>query len=106
MGNLASVEGRLYIDSNEILTDVAGLSSLASVGKDLRIYNCPALTSLGLDALVTLSCLDVTGSCLWINGNSSLPQCEACDLLGQLVDFTGTTSFYNNQQDSCSYTCD
>ena len=40
------------------------------------------------------------------DSNLVLPQCEACDLLDQLVAFSGTYSFEDNQADTCSNTCD
>jgi hypothetical protein len=38
--------------------------------------------------------------------NTGVPQCELCDLVEQLVGFTGAANFYNNQTDACPNNCD
>ena len=76
------------------------LPELVWVGEDLRIINNDSLTDLdGLSVLTTV------GGDLQIGNNAILPQCEACDLLGKLVDFTGTYTFSGNQADDCTDSC-
>jgi hypothetical protein len=37
---------------------------------------------------------------LWIYNNDNLPQCEACDLLDQLIGFTGDVNISANKADT------
>jgi len=76
MNNMTSVGGSLLISENDALTTLVDLSAVSSVGTDLTVVH-----------------------------NSSLPQCEACVLLGQLVGFSGVFESYFNQADICSDDC-
>ena len=96
----------LTISGNSALTNVDGLSNLhsliggAMIGT-LFIVDNAALTNLdGLQALTSA----VDGP-LEIGNNPDLPQCEACDLVDQLIDFEAF-NFYGNQPDTCNDTCD
>ena len=89
----------LSIVSNTALTTFAPLGNVTSVGHNVDIEYNPLLSDLGLEALTSV------GWDLLIYENDDLPQCEACDLLDQLVGFTGTIAFYSNQADTCSDDC-
>jgi hypothetical protein len=79
---------------------MSGLSGLTTVGGDLWFRINTALSSLGLDSLTTV------GGVFCIQNNNLLPQCEACDLLDQLVGFTGTVNIKNNQMEVCLADCE
>jgi hypothetical protein len=76
------------------------LPNLVSIGEGLGIINNDSLADLdGFGALATV------GGDLQIGNNASLPQCKACDLLEQLVDFTGMFVSSGNQADDCTDDC-
>jgi len=98
LSSLSSIGGELEIGGNEALTSLAGLSHLVSVGENLAINLNPSLTSLGMNALTEV------GGGMSITQNSSLPQCEACELVEQVGgDPQGVNA---NLHDSCAnYIC-
>jgi hypothetical protein len=98
LGALTSVGGSLRI-MKCLVSSLSGLSALASVG-DLDVMGNRALKSIdGLGALSSI------GGDLTVRDNPQLPQCEACELLGQLVEPPGSFVASDNQPDTCSDTC-
>ena len=63
---LTSVGNDIIIDSNSILTSLAGLNHIVSTGNKVEITNNPALASIGLTALTQV------GTDLTIDGNAVL----------------------------------
>jgi hypothetical protein len=98
LGALASVGGNLYVTMNAALTTLAGLGNVAEVGDYLFVQGNGALASLGLSDLAVCSNLTIVS-------NPVLPQCQACDLLDQLVEPPVSFNFWDNEPDSCSDDC-
>ncbi len=96
---LTSVGGMLGIGGNATLTNLDGLSALTSVGGWLEISNNTALTNL--DGLGSVASLGGSGT-LYINDNTVLPDCEACDLLDQLISGPASIDVYDNLDDTCT----
>jgi hypothetical protein len=96
--NLTSVGG-LFIRTNDALSNLR-FSALTSVGGNLIIGTNDALTSLN-----GLSNLTSVGGDLDVSSNTALPQCEVCDLLDQLVEFSGNFSSRDNLPDTCTSDC-
>jgi hypothetical protein len=134
LGALA-VAGGIHILSNPVLTtlDLGSLTHMEfgypfpgwSAG--LTISDNATLATLDFGAFESLvgplvisgnpalTTLDGLGSLAWLGGgphggltiqdNVHLPQCEACDLLDQLVDFGGSFDFHDNLADTCNNSC-
>ena len=86
----------LYVSGNDALANLDGLGALTSVGK-LSIDNNDALTDLdGLSALTSV------GTELEIFWNNTLPDCEVCELLGQLTAAPTVTDAHDNLDDVCT----
>ena len=101
LSDLVQVEGELRISNNPVLTNLDGLNGLSRVAWKLQIFDNASLADIDwLPILVTV------GGDLNIYNNGVLPQCEACDLLAQLIQYSGTYSFHDNQPDTCSDNCD
>jgi hypothetical protein len=97
LSHLTAIGGSLGFDGNASLTNLDGLSSLSTIGGDIEIYDNASLTSLD-----GLSSLSTVGGDIKIFDNENLPYCEICDLLDQLVDFTGDVNWVNhNFIDEC-----
>ena len=119
LSGFTSITGDLLV-RDTALEDLAGLECLTSVGWDLRIQGTNSLTSLtGLEALTsvesltlrynesltTLDGLDALYGVfdeVKIRSNDSLPDCEACDLLGQLTSGPSTIDIQLNLDDECT----
>jgi hypothetical protein len=103
---LTAVGGTLEIELNDLITDLSGLENLTSIGNSwgdtsLLIGSNPALTSIA--ALESLTTVD--GDIEYYENNLS-PYCDMCDLLDQLVDFTGGLRILDNLPDECcDYFC-
>jgi len=93
--NLEVVEGDLQIIGNGSLPSFS-LSNLVSVGGLNHIMYNDVLTSFDLGSLISLA-----GE-LVVYDNVVLPDCVACDLLGQLTSGPASVSVFNNFEDSCS----
>jgi hypothetical protein len=107
LSGITAVDGDIIIDDNGALANLDGLSRITSVGGDLAIgyagemYAGPignsALTNLdGLNGLTTID------GDLGIAENTSLPTCEATNLLCQLIAFDGSVYISDNLADSCT----
>lgn len=93
-------DGSFHISGNDSLTDFDGVSKLVSVGGDLRIRGNTELISLsGLTSLTTV------GGMFTVSKNTDLPQCEACNLLDNLVGFAGIIDVKENKPDYCLDAC-
>jgi hypothetical protein len=109
----AEISCYLTIGGNPNMESLAGLDDLALVGRSLEIWENPALTSLGaLDGLAMGDATPDGCACgmadsIRINGNSSLPTCDAMAFVADMVDggFTGSTTVNGNQADACSDWC-
>ncbi len=118
LSGITSVGGDLSIGDNT-LTNLDGLNGITSVGGDLMIDETlltnldglGGITSVGGDLIIwdtTLTNLDGFGGITSVGGyldvleNSTLPDCEVCELLDQLT--SGPTSIYvgGNINDSCT----
>ncbi len=97
LSGITSVGEVLFIEGNYALTNLDGLSALTSVGGNLCITINTALTNLD-----GLSALNSVGGDLQIAGNDILPDCEACELLGQLTSEPTQTSVISNLDDTCT----
>ena len=87
----------MWIENNDALTDLDGLSALISVGEHLRFSWNDALTNLdGLSALIWV------GDYFWIYFNDILTDCEVCDLLGQLTTGPTRIDVHDNLDDGCT----
>jgi hypothetical protein len=96
LGSLSSVGGCLSIQFSS-LTSLTGLDGLISVGGYLSFWNNNALVSLtGMEALTSV------GDNLGFLGNSNLPDCEICDLIGQITSGPASISVNSNLADTCT----
>ena len=106
LSSLDWLGGGLEIIDNDALANLDGLNGLTTIGSFLGIDHNDALMNLdGLSGLTSLGSLGYSGGSLFVLNNTILPQCEACDLLDQLVDFTGYFYCSGNQADTCTDTC-
>ena len=106
LNNLVSVDGviGLSISQSPSLTNMEGLDNLTSVGS-LYLYMNSGLSSLdGLDSLASVGEVDGLAD-LQVRSNENLPQCEVCELVAQLTQFSGDFSAVNNLEDECSENC-
>jgi hypothetical protein len=87
---LDTAPGDLGVAHNPALTSLAALGRISSVGGMVGVTANAALTTLGLDGLTTVQ------NEISITDNTSLPTCRAQELVGQLVDFTGTLTLSGN----------
>ncbi len=97
---LVSVGGQVRIDSCSALSSLAGLDALKSVDGELMIVKDPALANIG--ALAQLSNL---GGNLVVESNTTLPTCQATDLAKRLQsnpDYKGTVTIDNNGTGTCN----
>jgi len=100
-GGLTTLETDLVISYMHWLENLDGLDNLTSIGSDIFIHSNEVLTDVtGLESLTS-----VGGTFFQIYNNIQLPQCEACNVLDQLVGFTGSVSVYGNQADTCADDC-
>jgi hypothetical protein len=106
LAGLVSVGGLVFVGGNPVLTSL-DLHDLATVEETLGIWNNQALAVLGLDGLETVQCTGVAEgeTCLNVQYNGVLPQCDVCGLLDQIVGFTGDFEFQSNQPDTCPDSC-
>jgi hypothetical protein len=95
---LTFVGGNLYVSENDQLMSLSGLGNLTDVGDYLFIQGNDSLSSLALDDLA--NCPNLT-----IISNPNLPQCEACDLVEQLLEPPLSFNFSENEPDTCSDDC-
>ena len=122
LGALTSVVGNLTIRSNPIIANLDGLSGLTgSLGVTLWIEDNDALNNLdGLNGITSVSdsirirCNDVLTNLdglsgltsvnywLMIDSNSTLPDCEVCDLLDHLTNSPNDIDVHDNLADSCT----
>ncbi len=85
----------MVVRNNASLADLSGLSGITSVGTWLELGQLPALTTP--DALSGLISI---GTTLSLQYNSQLPDCRACQLLGQLTAQPTNIYVTNNLADS------
>ena len=105
LGALTSVDGSLYVDSNPYLMNLDGLSGVTSIGGGLLIEGNAALKNLdGLSALTSIFIYmgDEPWDFFVIHDNDILPDCEACELLDQLVSEPTVIDVHDNLDDSCT----
>ncbi len=94
LGNVTSVGGDLSIDCNYVLTTLVGLESLTSIGGTIQIRSNDSLSSLvGLDNITSMERL-------WIESNNSLTSLEGLDNLNSVA--AGLIIAYNDGLTSLS----
>jgi hypothetical protein len=96
---LTTVGEELWIECNDTLTNLDGLSGITSVGLgwSLAIVGNTALTNLtGLSALTSVDNL------FHVIHNPSLPDCEVCSVLDQLTSTPSDINVHDNLADSCT----
>ncbi len=100
-GGFTSTGEILSIHHNDSLLNLDGLSIVASVGEYLAINGNIALTNLnGLGALTSVGISAYND--FTVSGNTLLPDCEVCVLLGQLSTAPGEIVVDNNLDDACT----
>ena len=96
---LTTVGEELWIECNDTLTNLDGLSGITSVGLgwSLAIVGNAALTNLtGLSALTSVDNL------FHVIDNPNLPDCEVCSVLDQLTSSPTDINVHDNLDDSCT----
>ncbi len=96
-GVTGSLGVTLWIEDNDAINNLDGLSGITSVSDTMRIRCNASLTNLdGLSG--------VTSAGFWfmIDSNSTLPDCEVCDLLDQLTKFPDDIDVHDNLDDTCT----
>lgn len=98
LSGLATVTGALSISNNGLLTSVDGLSGLLSLGGSLNIQTNSQLSTLGgLFISHDCSALSFMGAAMNINDNTSLPTCEAQNLIDYMdCSWAGDTQISGN----------
>ncbi|MBW2277438.1 MAG: hypothetical protein JRF63_08100, partial [Deltaproteobacteria bacterium] len=115
-----SAADRLDIRGNHALVDLEGLHGFTSVSGDLYVIDNDNLANLdalsgvtghvgeilvtGNGLLVDVGGLSAVTSVQWltINSNDVLPDCEVCDLLGQLAEDPNELTVEGNAPDECT----
>ena len=121
LSGVTSTVEELWVRNNPVLTNIEGLSGITSVAQWVRIGNNDSLDNLdGLSALTSvgdylrieqnlvlanldgLSALTSVGGAFQVYENDSLPDCEVCDLLDQLVSGPSLMEVFDNVDDTCT----
>jgi hypothetical protein len=96
LGGITSVDG-LGIYDNTALTNLDDLSGVTSLVGGLTIFGNATLTNLdGLSSVTSL------GNIFLVFYNDVLPDCEACDVLGQLTSGPVAIGVHDNLDDTCT----
>lgn len=99
LGGITELEGDLNIWENHSLASLEGLSALEKVGGPIHIDGNDSLSNLdGLSALT-----EVFETTLSFSENPSLPDCEVCELLDQLIEGQDhSIVVHDNLEDACT----
>ena len=91
-----------FIDKNNSLTNLDGLSALIAVGMGEYSGYLSITGNNSLANIEGLSALTTVGEYIDFYGNIAIPDCEVCDLLDQITSGPSYIDVENNLNDSCT----
>ena len=104
LSSLETVGGELNLIDNEVLASLNGLQSLQTAGGGIQVSMHPLLTNLDAIAGLTAIGSNDANADLMIYDNATLPYCEICEVLSNLSTqpTTDELSIDGNLPDACA----